>query len=83
MCVPMSAITKPQQLRLRITDEDGFLLKRLAGTSLTQNDVATVLLEAAIRAVRSNGDAYQVPLRFRIGDDPHVKASPVPKSKAS
>jgi hypothetical protein len=50
----MSAATKPPQIRIRIQEDDVAVLDQLAGKALSRTDVASVLLAAAVDAVRKN-----------------------------
>ena len=50
----MAAATKPTQIRIRIVDEDVEVLDELAGKAQSRTDVASVLLNAAVEAVRKN-----------------------------
>ena len=78
----MTPMSKPDQLRLRVTPDDAALLDRLAGGTLNRNDVASLMLEAAVRAIRNNGEAFSMPLRLRVDADVH-REIPLPKRKAS
>ena len=65
----MAGATKPTQVRIRIEEEDLELLKALAGKTQSRTDVATVLLGAAIEAVRKNkGRVHFWPPKFRLED---------------
>jgi hypothetical protein len=63
----MASKTKPSQVRIRIEDADIEVLDRLAGKSLSRTDVASVLLNSAVEAVRKNkGRVHFWPPKLRI-----------------
>ena len=62
----MAENTKPNQIRIRIEDTDLPILDDLAGTVLSRTDVASVLLHAAVAAVRKNRGKIHLPLVFRV-----------------
>ena len=78
----MSELNKPQQLRIRVTHDNSQWLDSIGAPALSRNDVATVLLEAAIRAVQANGGTYPTPLDFQIPRK-HEAEQPPPKRKAA
>jgi hypothetical protein len=53
----MEPLTKPNQIRIRIEDSDMDVLDALAGKTLSRTDVASVLLSAAVEAIRKNSGA--------------------------
>jgi hypothetical protein len=60
----MSAITKPVQIRIRISPADETTLKTLAGSVLSVTDMASYLLHAAVACVRENPGKIPFPPRF-------------------
>jgi hypothetical protein len=63
----MDPTTKPTQIRIRIENEDVDLLDELAGKVLSRTDVASVLLNAAVEAVRKNkGRIHYWPPKFTV-----------------
>lgn len=66
----MAAITKPEQIRLRVSPEHKRVIHDLAGAVLTDADVASMLIEAAIEAVKRSGGRFTYPLRFDVSDAP-------------
>jgi hypothetical protein len=86
----MSSATKKAQVRIRIEDEDAPVLDKLAGKSLSRPDVASVLLAAAIEAVRDcKGHIGYWPPKFQIvyqeregrGDSNRLNETPPPPAK--
>jgi hypothetical protein len=62
----MAALTKPSQVRIRVTDEDAETLDKLAGQVLSRADVASVLLHAAIQAIHKNKGKVQFPPELQV-----------------
>lgn len=63
----MATVIKPPQIRIRIEDDDAELLDELAGKSLSRTDVASVLLNAAVEAIRKNkGRVHYWPPKFTL-----------------
>ncbi len=62
----MAALTKPSQVRIRVTDEDAETLDKLAGEVLSRADVASVLLHAAIESIRKNKGRVAFPPEFEV-----------------
>jgi hypothetical protein len=63
----MPAATKPSQIRIRIENGDVELLDQLAGKTLSRTDVASVLLNAAVEAIRRNkGRVYYWPPKLKV-----------------
>ncbi len=63
----MPATMKPSQIRIRIENGDVQLLDQLAGKSLSRTDVASVLLNAAVEAIRKNkGRVHYWPPKFKV-----------------
>lgn len=60
------ALVKPEQIRIRVPADDVEMLDDLAGSILSRTDVATMLLHAAIEAVRSNPSALKYPPVFVV-----------------
>lgn len=80
-CACMSELNKPEIIRLRVAKADSDLLNELGGSTLTRNDVASVLVEAAVEAIRKNGGRFTMPLRLNIEAE-EIRAS-LPKRKAA
>lgn len=59
-------LVKPSQIRIRITDGDAEVLDRLAGQILTRTDVASVLLHAAVEAIKRNKNKIHFPPEFEV-----------------
>lgn len=68
----MAAITKPEQIRLRVSPEHKRVIHDLAGAILTDADVASMLIEAAIEAVKRSGGQFTYPLRLEVANLPAV-----------
>ena len=64
------ALVKPEQIRIRVPTDDVSTLDELAGSILSRTDVATMLLHAAIEAVRQNPTALKFPPAFVISIPP-------------
>jgi hypothetical protein len=63
----MPTATKPTQIRIRIENGDTELLDKLAGKSLSRTDVASVLLNSAIEAIRKNkGRVHYWPPQLKV-----------------
>ncbi len=65
----MSAATakKPDQIRIRMDDEDIDLLDELAGKAQSRTDISSVLLHAAVEAIRNNkGKVHNWPPKFTV-----------------
>jgi len=60
------ADTKPQQIRIRIPDADMPVIQDLAGNVLSITDVASLLLSAAIEAVKESGGQLHFPPKFQV-----------------
>lgn len=60
------AETKPAQLRIRIADEDMPVIEDLKGKVLSVTDVASMLLSAAVEAVKANGGRVNFPPKFEV-----------------
>lgn len=60
------AVTKPIQIRIRIADSDIGILDELAGPVMSRTDVASVLLHAALEAVRANKGRVHFPPQFKV-----------------
>ena len=55
------------QFRVRVNEDNSATLRRLAGDSGVQPiDIATMLLHAAVAAVRENGGKIHLPPRFKV-----------------
>lgn len=83
LCARMNELNKPEIIRLRVAKADSELLNQLGGATLTRNDVASVLVEAAVEAIRQNGGRLSMPLRFHTGDEPAQIRAALPKRKAA
>lgn len=60
-------LLKPIQVRVRITSEDDATIEKLANPPLlSKADITTLLLNAAVEAVRKNGNKMALPLRFQV-----------------
>ena len=62
----MADNTKPIQIRIRIADGDTGLLDDLAGPVMSRTDVASVLLHAAVKAIRKNKGKVHFPPQFKV-----------------
>lgn len=62
----MAALTKPSQVRIRVTDEDVQTLDKLRAEVLSRADVASALLHAAIDAIKKNKGRIQFPPEFEV-----------------
>ena len=58
--------TKPIQIRIRIADADTGVLDDLGGPVMSRTDVASVILHAAIEAIRKNGGVVHFPPQFTV-----------------
>ena len=64
---PAPAVTKPDQIRLRLIEEDKQTLDDLnPGGVLKVVDVASVLLHAACQAIRENPEYVGFPPAFQV-----------------
>lgn len=78
----MSAVNKPEIVRLRVSESDNTVLVDAGGQALNRNDIASLLLTAAIEAVRENGGHFRMPLKLRVEETEELRA-PLPKRKAA
>lgn len=63
----MAATTKRNTYRLYLNDEDaGLMLKAAEVTELSQAEVMSKLLSAALRAIAKNDFRMPLPLKFEI-----------------
>lgn len=70
------------QLKVRIDGDDAKILDSLAGSLFSRNNMAAMLLHAAVEAVRENPDALKFPPAFTIGDPPAgLELNDKPKGK--
>jgi hypothetical protein len=65
----MAAVNKPEQIRLRVSPAHKQVIDGLAGSILTNADVASMLMEAAIEAVQRSNGRFHYPLRFEVSDE--------------
>lgn len=65
----MAAATKPTQIRIRIVDEDVTVLDQLAGKAQSRTEVASVLLNAAVEAIKKNkGRVHYWPPKLTVDE---------------
>jgi hypothetical protein len=68
-----------EQVRVRISKENAGVLKRWADDSgLQQIEIATMLLHAAVLAVRDSKGKVCFPVRFEVADGPGAAADELP-----
>ena len=60
------SVTKPTQIRIRVTDADMPVIEDLAGNVLSITDVASLLLSAAVDAVKENKGRLNFPPKFEV-----------------
>lgn len=65
-CPKMSQSLKPDQIRIRIEKRDADLLDVLAGEILSRTDVASLLLHAALDAIREANGEISFPPKFNV-----------------
>ena len=58
------------QINPRVSSDDAKVLDGLGGSIFSRNQIATMLLHAAIEAVRDNPDALKFPPAFSVTDPP-------------
>jgi hypothetical protein len=79
----MSAPVKNSLTRLRLSDDEAHYIGQLAGNTMTDSAMATLLMRAAINAVREAGGSFRYPLRFEVGEERHESRAAPPKRKAA
>lgn len=62
------------QVNVRVPSDDREILDSLAGSLFSRNDMAAMLLHAAVAAVRENPNALKFPPSFTITDPPSGNA---------
>lgn len=62
------------QIKLRVPPDDAKFLDDLAGQLFSRNDMATMLLHAAVNAVRDNPDALKFPPTLIVTEPPSGNA---------
>lgn len=79
----MKDIIKGHQVRVYLKDQTLSALGELAEVSgIPQTTMATVLLTAAIEAVRRSGDGISFPLLFKLDASPRVPEQVKPPAKS-
>lgn len=75
------SMEKSKQVRLSITAESVEVLDRLTkdGPPMSQAHVLTLILDAAMRAIRDNGNTFTYPPRFVLVTD--TVPAPVPSQR--
>jgi hypothetical protein len=63
------ADVKPNQVRIRISDDAASVLDALGRGVLSRTDIATYLLNAAVEAVKENGGWVHMPPRLLVVDE--------------
>lgn len=76
------SLLKPNQLRVRIDNDDERTLEELCGRILSPPVLASMLLHAALQAVRDNGGSMTFPPRFKVDTTPErLELNDKPKKK--
>ena len=61
--------TKPEQVRIYLTDAGQAVLSRLVdGSPLSRAQIVSVLVDAALLAIGRNGDQMTIPLTLTVSD---------------
>jgi len=79
----MSAPVKNSLTRLRLSDDEARYIGQLAGDTMTDSAMATLLMRAAINAVREAGGSFRYPLRFEVEEERSESRAAPPKRKAA
>lgn len=78
----MAEATKRNTYRLYLNDEDTALMQRAAEvTELSQSELMSKLMSAALRAVAKNDYRFPLPLRFAVSEGISEAPSPRPPTK--
>jgi hypothetical protein len=76
---------KTTQIHLRLTPDEAELIDELAGDALGRQAIASMLLSAAIEAVRENGRQISIPPCLTVSAKPpgrsHYVLNETPKKK--